>query len=182
MKKIFIFLLILLSSTVLAETGGWVTKDGELVPNTDAMKSINGFGAWLVVTPDSDWEKKWNTPQEMIPHFSEAKEVFYGEELTILTFYINPKTSPSGNFDILCDIKVTKPDGSYSVNAKDVQCASGKLQGNPKNVRLSDAIIKYIGEESDPVGKWLVEVTLTDKVRGTVVPLKAHFNLQGSKG
>jgi hypothetical protein len=40
------------------------------------------------------------------------------------------------------------------------------------------AVIKYVREEGDPPGKWVVEVALTDQVRGTAVPLKAHFNLQ----
>ena len=178
MKYVVISLLMTISLMAHAERGGWVTSDGKPVPNSDAMKSINGFGGWLVVTPDMDWEEKWNTSPETIPHFSEAKDVSYGEQLTILTFYINPKTLISGEIDVLCDIKVTRPDGSSSVNAKSVQCAAGKLQGSPRYVRLSSGVIKYIGEAGDPPGEWVVEVTLTDTVRGTVVPLKTHFNLQ----
>ena len=178
MKNTLIFLLITLALNAHAETGGWVTRDGKPVPNSDAMKSINGFGGSLVVTPDSDWEAKWNTSPETIPHFSEAKNVTYGEQLTILAFYINPKTNASGELDVLCDIKITRPDGSSSANAKAVQCAAGKLQGNPRNVRLASAVIKFVGEEGDPPGKWIVEVTLTDKVRGTAIPLKTHFNLR----
>jgi len=178
MKNILISLLMALSLSAHAETGGWVTRDGKTVPNSDAMKSVNGFGGSLVVTPDSDWEEKWNTSPETIPVFSEAKDVSYGEELTILAFYINPKTTASGDLDVLCNIKVTRPDGSSSANAKGVKCASGKLQGSPHNVRLTSAVIKYIGEKGDPPGKWIVEVTLIDKVRGTAIPLKAHFNLR----
>ncbi|OYY42394.1 MAG: hypothetical protein B7Y56_13365 [Gallionellales bacterium 35-53-114] len=166
-----------LSLIAHAETGGWVTRDGKPVPNSDAMKSINGFGGWLVVTPDSDWEEKWSTSPETVPNFSESKDVSYGEKLTILAFYINPKINASGELDVLCDIKVTRPDGSPSTNAKGIQCAAGKLQGDPRNVRLSSAVIKYVGENGDPPGKWVVEIALTDKVRGTIIPLKVHFNL-----
>lgn len=178
MKNVFVCLFTTLSLTAHAEIGGWVTRDGKPVPNSDAMKSINGFGGWLVVTPDSDWEAKWNTSPETIPSFSEAKDVSYGEKLTILTFYINPKTNASSEIDVLCDIKVTRPDGRSSVNAKGVKCAAGKLQGDPRNVRLTSTVIKYIGERGDPPGKWIVEVRLTDKVRGTAIPLKTHFNLR----
>lgn len=178
MKNIFIGLLMTLSLIAHAETGGWVTRDGKPVPNSDAMKSINGFGGWLVVTPDSDWEAKWNTSPETIPNFSEAKDVSYGEKLTVLTFYINPKTNAFGELDVLCDIKVTRPDGSSSANAKGVKCAAGKLQGNPRNIRLTSTVIKYVGEEGDPPGEWIVEVRLIDKIRGTAIPLKTHFNLR----
>jgi len=51
------------------DAGGWVSKDGTRVPNSDNMKSINGFGGWLVVTPDKDWAQKWETPTENIPYF-----------------------------------------------------------------------------------------------------------------
>jgi hypothetical protein len=177
MKSVLISLLMSLSLVAHAESDGWVTRDGKPVPNSDLMKSMNGFGGSLVVTPDPDWEAKWNTSPETVPHFSEARNVSYGEQLTILTFYINPKTNASGELDVLCDIKIMRPDGRSS-EYKGVQCASGKLQGSPRNVRLTTAVIKYIGEASDPPGKWIVEVTLTDKMRGIAIPLKTHFNLQ----
>ncbi len=178
MKFILTCLLVALSLGAFAETGGWVSKDGRPIPNSDTMKSINGFGGSLIVTPDRDWEEKWNTLPETVPYFSEAKHVSYGEQLTILVFYINPKIDSSGTVNILCDIKVTRPDGSTSIDARGVQCAEGKLQGNPRNVRLTSAVIKYVGEAGDPPGKWIIDIALMDQVRGTVVPLKTHFNLQ----
>jgi len=161
----------------VTDEGGWITKDGKRVPNTDNMKSINGFGGWLVVTPDSDWEEKWNTSPETTPHFTEAKDVKYGEVLTILPFYINPKRNNSGEVNILCDIKVTRPDGSHSINEKAIQCVPRKVQGNPRNARLTSTVIKYVGEDGDQPGIWVVEITLTDNIRNVIVPLKTQFNL-----
>ena len=46
---------------------------------------------------------------------------------------------------------------------------------------MSSAVIKYIGEKGDPPGKWVVEIALTDKVRGTIIPLKTQFNLLNEK-
>lgn len=176
-KTIFVLLLLSFVYPLLAEEGGWVDRDGNPVQNTDAMKSINGFGGWLIVTPDSDWEAKWNTPPDVTPHFSEASDVRYGEELTILIFYINPRTNAAGEINIRCDIKITRPDGTSATDAKDVVCAKGKLQGSPRHVRLTTTIIKYIGEPGDPPGRWDVEVVLTDKRRNTRLPLKTHFVL-----
>jgi len=164
-----------------AETGGWVSRDGKPALDTDAMKSINGFGGWLVVTPDKDWEKKWNTSPETVPHFTEAKKVSYGEQLTILTFFINPKTTSLGTIDIQCDIKIVRPDGSVSSDVKGVDCGSGILRGDPKNIRLTYAIIKYSGDAGDPPGEWTVNVVLTDRIRGTAISLKTSFNLLESR-
>lgn len=178
MKNIITVFLLTLSLVAHAETGGWVNETRKPVPNSDAMKSMEGFGGWLVVTPDSDWENKWNNSPETIPKISSAKDVSYGDNLTILIFYINPKTNASGEIDIRCDLKGTRPDGSISVNAKGIQCAAGKLQGAQQNIRLSSVVIDYIGEDGDPPGEWIIEATLTDQIRKTSIPLKTHFVLR----
>ena len=167
-----------LSQDLSVEQGGWVTRDAKPIPNSDSIKSIGGLGGWLVVTPDNDWESKWNTPPETVPYFSEASVVKYGEQLTILTFYINPGIDRTGSIHLVCNIRITKPDGSQSVSAEDIDCAKGELKGNPRNVRMTSAVLKYIGEEGDLPGKWIVEVDLKDIVRNVTVPLKTYFNLE----
>lgn len=161
----------------VSDQGGWVNRDGKRVPNTDNMKSIRGFGGWLVVTPDVDWEAKWYTSPETTPNFTEATTVKYGETLTILPFYINPGLNSSGEASVLCNIKVIRPDGSDSINAKDIKCVSGKLHGDPGNIRLTSTVIKYVGEEGDLPGIWHVEFELTDTVRKVTLPLKTRFKL-----
>ncbi len=130
-----------------------------------------------MVTSDPDWEAKWNTPSETTPHFREASKVLYGERLTILTFFGNPKPNKSNEIDIVCNIKVIRPDGSLSMDQKGIACASGKLQGDPRNVRLTSAVISFIGEKGDLPGVWKVDVSLTDRNRKVVMPLKGQFEL-----
>lgn len=180
-KLLFTLLLFPLISLASYETkqdeGGWVAKDGTRIPNSDNQKSINGFGGYLVVTPDEDWAEKWNTPVLNIPYFSETKEVHYGEKLTILPFYINPKADQSGNISIYCNIRITKPTGKTSIDQNNIPCAVEKLNGDPRNVRLTQTVIHYIGEEKDPAGQWIVELTIIDKNRNISVPLKTTFTL-----
>lgn len=145
------------------------------------MKNVNGFGGWLVVTQDKDWEEKWNTPQENTPSFSEAKEVSYGEELTILIFFTNPRPNDEGFMNIACDLMVVRPDETYSIDEKDVACANWKVPPKPynHNIQLTQAVIKYIGETGDLPGKWKVYVNLKDKNAGIEVPLETEFKLLG---
>jgi len=159
------------------DEGGWVNKDGTSVANTDNMKSIRGFGGWLVVTPDKDWSQKWETPTENIPYFSEANEVNYGEELTILPFFINPEVNSSGEISIICHIIITDPTGMAPIDQDNIPCAVGKLHGDPRNIRLTTTVIKFIGEANDPPGTWSVVVTITDKNRNISIPLKTRFTL-----
>ena len=185
----YLYLLLLLFSSTHAyssyNTGakheGWVTKNGKPAPNTNNMKSINGFGGWLIITPDKNWEKKWNTPSHTTPYFSEASEVKYGEKLTILTFYINPLVDASGNIKITCGIKITRPNNTISLNQQNIKCINTKLKGNPRNIRLSPVVLKYSGDKGDPAGEWLVEVNINDKNRGVSIPLKSSFTLIKSK-
>ena len=181
MKSFIIFLLLGFSPLLFAESSGWLDEEKKPVENSDSKKSINDFGGWLMVTPDADWKEKWETPAETIPHFNTASKLNYGEVVTILIFYANPKTDDTGLINILCDIKITRPDGNHSIDAKGVKCADGKLEGPAKSLRLSLPIIKFTGEEQDLPGIWKVEVNLTDKIRNVSIPLKTQFKLLKKK-
>ena len=156
---------------------GWRNKDGKIDPNSDNMKSIKGFGGWLLITSDADWEEKWNTPTYVSPNFNEASNVSYGQKLTILTFFINPKVSDQGTINITCGVKITRPDNKVSVDNQNIECLKDIVIENPGNVHLSPIVIDYIGEEGDPPGEWIVEVNINDINRGASIPLRNTFIL-----
>ena len=178
MRHTLVFLILLFSTQAsCSDEFHWFMDDGTKAPNRENQKSIPGFGGWLLVTPDKDWEQKWNTPFANIPYFSEAKNVKLGEEITILPFFANPKLDKISQFEILCDIQVEKPDGTFSIDEKNIPCAKGKLEQDPKSIFLTHTVIKYIGEKGDPFGVWTVYFVMKDSVRGVSVPLKTTFNL-----
>ncbi len=169
------------STEPYADSTGWIDMQGQRIPDADNIKSIKGFGAHLLVTPDSDWEAKWQTPEQVVPNFNEADTVELGEALTILSFYVNPMTNPAGEVLVTCDIRVIRADGSVSVDEKDLICASGKLIGSPRNIRLSPYIMNFVGEPNDPLGTWVVEVNMEDKMRNAKLALKTSFDLVESR-
>jgi hypothetical protein len=140
--------------------------------------SVSGFSGWLVITPDADWNKKWRTPEHVIPAFTIADEVQLGETLHILIFYANPKLSSQANVDVRCEIKVTRPDGAVALDEDNLDCASGPITGPVTDLRVSGNTLEFVAEPSDPPGKWTVEVTLHDVHANVVLPLKAHFTLK----
>jgi hypothetical protein len=152
-------------------------ENGSKAPNKENQKSISGFGGWLLITADKDWEEKWSTPYKNTPYFSEVKDVKLGEEITILPFFANPKLDSISSINILCDIKVERPDGTFSINESNIPCAKGKLDTDPRSIFLTDTVIKYVGEKGDPYGIWTVTFEMKDFVRGVSVPLKTSFNL-----
>ncbi len=166
--------LLLFSLTASAQSG-WRDMSGKPLPETDSAKSKDGFSASLMITPDKDWQEKWNTPPETIPHFSTADEVSAGGELFILTFLANPKLDLSGMTDVACDFTVSRPDGSKSADELNMPCFKTKLTTNPTSVYLSAASLKYVAEPADPRGTWTVKVTVKDRLRGVSIPLRTSF-------
>ena len=161
---------------------GWRDKEGRPVPNSPDQKVVNGFGGWVIVTPDEDWEEKWNTPTENTPAFATADEVVLGKSVTILVFFASPKVDTKRNIKVSCDLVVTRPNGSKSIDEKHMDCASGPLRGAAENLRLTNLVVKFVGEPNDPPGKWVVDVTVRDEVAKVSVPLQTYFTLKGPSG
>jgi len=42
------------------------------------------------------------------------------------------------------------------------------------------AVIKFVGEKTDPLGEWVVDVEVEDVLRNTKLPLRTRFTLSGS--
>lgn len=182
MHRFLLCAVVWLSFNAYGNDSAWLGPDRSKWPDTEFRKIKNDFGAVLLVTPDTDWRQKWNTPPDTIPRFREAKTVKLGEQLVILTFFVNPKTDAERNVNVVCGIKVTRPNKTISVNERNIPCMRGPLTGNPDYIRLSPAVIQFIGERTDPLGKWLVEVDIEDVNRKTILHLQTHFTLIGSDG
>ena len=87
MKNVIgLFILLFFTPVLSADGFNWLTSTGEKAPEKENQKRNAGFGGVLLITPDKDWQEKWNTPKEHVPYFSEAKNVKVGDELTILLF------------------------------------------------------------------------------------------------
>lgn len=180
MKRCLFLLFLFVLPNGAAAVDGWVDVNGNVIANSESQKWVSGFGGWLIVTSDQDWKGKWNNPDGGTPVFTEAKDVELGEKITILTLYKNPKTDQNKRIDISCDIKITRPDGTISYDMKDIECVREELIGRRDNVRLTHAIIDFIGELGDPYGLWVVEVTLKDNNAKVVIPLKKSFELKNT--
>jgi hypothetical protein len=157
--------------------GAWHDEQGKPRPNTSSHKFINGFGGMLLVTPDKDWQRKWQTPSVVVPHFNEAHSVAKGGQLFILIFFSNPAVASDGQADISCRLEVVRPNGSFSIQ-QDAVCWQGPLTGPATQVFLAAPSLAFVGDPPDPVGKWLVRVVLKDNIRGVTVPLQTSFVLK----
>jgi hypothetical protein len=177
MKYFVTAVIVLLASTTSAKVGFWKDEVGRAIPETEARKSKNDFAGWLLVTPDEDWQAKWNTPSHTVPTFKEAKDVSRGKKLFVLIFFSNPKLDAAGIADVRCDLRVTRPDRSVSIDQKEATCFKGPIMGSPYNLYLSAPAIVFVGEPADPTGAWSVDVVLRDNTRHTELSLRTSFTL-----
>ena len=182
MHRFVLYLVVLLSCNAYGDDAVWLGPDRSKWPDTEFRKTKNDFAGVLLVTPDLDWRQKWNTPPDTIPRFREAETVKIGERIVVLTFFVNPKTDVRRNVHVTCGIKVTRPNRTVSVNERNIPCLRGTLTGDPNYIRLSPAVIEFVGEKTDPLGKWLVEVDIEDANRKTTLRLQTQFTLVRSDG
>ena len=159
-----------------SSTEGWHDQKGNPAINTDDRKSVNGFGGWVIVTSDANWKEKWETPSSTAPSFTSAKYVPRGQPIYVLTFFANPQLTAEGNAEVMCDIDVTRPNGTSSTHQENAVCFKGALK-EPRLTYLSGPVIGFVGDPGDPSGEWLVRITLKDEVRHVAVPLKTSFVL-----
>ncbi len=120
------------------------------------------------------WEAEWDTPPDHPPKFDTVCCMRNGEQATLLIFFANPATD-KGEFDISCDLRIVRPDGSISAEQEDTACAFGMLTGPPENVRLTRTRVLALAEPSDMRGTWMFEIGVTDRIRGVRIPLRVDL-------
>ncbi|CRR26016.1 hypothetical protein PAERUG_E15_London_28_01_14_08507 [Pseudomonas aeruginosa] len=157
---------------------GWINGDGKALAETDAMKSSGGFAASLLVTSDADWRAKWATPQETTPRFNEADEVHPGGELFLLTFLSNPQLDENRVPKVHCDLRMLRPDGSTSIDERDVPCFTAALTGPPNLLYMTNLHLRFVAEAGDPKGTWTAQVVVRDLLRKVSLPLQARFDVR----
>ena len=172
-----VLIVLLATSVVLGDELFRKDEHGQPVQETESQRSVADFGGWVLVTPDKDWEEKWQTPSDTTPHYNVTSKLSVGQTVMTLIFFANPAVDEAGNADIRCDLKVTRPSGSISVDLKDAECYKGPILGDPYALRLSNALLGFVGEADDERGEWITDVRLTDVVRDVSLDLRTRFVL-----
>ncbi len=144
---------------------------------TPAEPSLASLDGYIVVTPDADWRQQWDAAIDGRPAFRSADSVAPGGVLYVLTFIVNPAPGLGNRANVRCDVQVLRPDGTYSVNQRDVVCYQGIINGDPLHAYLAAPTLTFRGEPTDQRGRWAVRVTLHDRNRSVALPLEAAFTV-----
>ena len=141
------------------------------------QKAVAGFRAMLIVTPDKDWQTKWNTTPESIKFYHSGDTVHRGGEVYIVTMFSNPQLDAAGAARVSVDIDVKRPEGSSSSHAENAPCTKGALTAPANSFFICGQVVEFTGEPGDPLGTWSVDIVVKDEVRKVSLPLSMDFVL-----
>lgn len=175
-RSLFLLVILSISTPLFAGNLGWHRTDGTQAPNTNERKSINGFGAWLILTSDITWQDKFKVSPNKSVKLSQSAQIKVGEQLTFIVLYINPMLDLNGAIKLTCDLSILNPAGNVMTVMDGHSCESGKLAGKYENVRRALAVT-ITAEEGDPLGSWKVNATVRDNNSGTEISLNNSFEL-----
>lgn len=166
------------SSASFSQSYGW--KDGNNAHATDkaSKRPVEGFSGMMMITPDADWEEKWNTLSGTSPFFNRVNEAKVGETIYVLSFFSNPKRNSLHVVNISCDIQIIQPDGTVAMTEKNRRCFHGVLRDTTEMIYMTNATVSFMGEEKDPKGVWTVKLAMKDQLRTEPVMLTQSFTLK----
>ncbi|MBC7623521.1 MAG: hypothetical protein H7232_09065 [Aeromicrobium sp.] len=121
---------------------------------------------------------QWETPAATVAHFKQkTTPIALGEQVFVLVFFANAMRGADGKANLTCDLDMMRPDGTSVLHRADAPCWQDPLPGRPQNLYLATPESSFKHHPGDMAGKWTIAVTLKDKLRKTVLPLKTFFVL-----
>jgi len=131
-----------------------------------------------LLTDDADWEEEWAKPPGTPPEFNVVSALQLGDAATLLVFFSNPVLR-DGRANILCDIRITRPNGIVS-EAGPLGCFNERIAGPVENLYLTGMQVVVIAEPGDPSGLWVLDIGVRDKERGVRVPLRMSIGIDST--
>lgn len=181
MKNIFIlaFLFVAAVSGCAQSTdedkGQWL-KDNQKTVDTSARKTVNGFGANLLVVNNPDeFIKEWLKPET--PNLDTAENVNFNDKIGILVLFAGCRTNSNGICNTEVDYTVYRPDGKVIFEQKGLELWKNNAPPKP-NIQLGKAIIKLEMLKSNLIGEYKVKAKVYDKNADVSFDLETQFTLK----
>jgi len=164
--------LILLGGTLA--TAQW-KKEDQRTPDTADRKSVNGFGAHLIIVENPQaFIEEWQKPET--PKIDPVSEVKRGVLMGAFVLFAGCKPDAQGRCNAEVDYSVYSPDGTSYAERKNQPLWNEAAP--PKTViQLSRAILGVRMEQNDPVGDYKVKAKVKDLNAQISFELETKFRL-----
>jgi hypothetical protein len=145
-----------------------------------AERTRSGFKVVVLITTDTNWRAKWNSPPETVPHLRGPGVMKVGEKGTVLVLFSNARLKDSEAL-LHCDLTVINPDGTSDEHPAQ-PCYRGPLPGGPESLHKAGLEIGFEVSPKDLTGLHGFEIGVTDVHRGVRVPVKVTVEFDTGKG
>ena len=144
----------------------------------DSRKAVDGFSAWLLVTPEEDFPEDLDLSVDHPSSVSEPPVLQVSESVLLLFFFADPALKADRIANVRCEFKIVRPDGTVATERAGVKCYDSRLAEADENKYVPGLIFRFRAETNDPKGEWSVYASITDLGRGASVPLRASFEVK----
>ena len=178
MRSIWAILVALLALVPTDAAGQWKVG-GETLPDTAWRKHEGAFGAWLVVSSEPRaLVREWDDPERTTPPVvREARFVIPEREFGLVVLFTNCAAGPDGNCDVTVDYRILTPDREVAVERRGLTVWRAKPPSADR-LELGQCLWATSAEESDPVGTYFFQATVTDHVTKRQITLEKPVELK----
>ena len=151
---------------------GWL-QNGKPVPDSDNIKSKNGFGAQLWIIHDRSFFDDWNKPGT--PDLPITETVMRNKPVFIVFLFINPGLDQESRAHVTADVTIRSPDGKMYGDFKDIEIWRRRYAAPRNGIQLAVDNLGLKIEDGEQLGVYQIEATITDHIAKTTLELKTAF-------
>ena len=149
-------------------------EGGGVVPDTEESKTVDGFGASLLITADPDaFFEAWDQPPspDYKPEIKTTDTAKRGDTVVGVVVFAGCMANPEGNCQSTVDFKLLRPDGSVYADLDKSELWTDKPAMPPNTLQVGVSSLGFIVEPDDPFGVYRMEAKVRDEVLGKGVTL-----------
>jgi len=149
--------------------------DGKAAGDVDFAKSDGEFRAALLLTNDlKAFSKAWKKPKDPV-QLHGSNRAYRGKPMEAIVIFSNCQAGPDELCDATVDFVVFRPDESIYGKIEDTELWRGKPPPVKNAIQVGVQTLGVTIEPADPDGKYRVETTVRDRVRGATLRLTQPF-------
>jgi hypothetical protein len=151
---------------------GW-QKNGTPMPDSDNMKSKDGFGVQMWVIDDEAFFEDWKKPAP--PKLPITKTVKRNETVYIIFPFINPGHDDASQANVSADMTILAPNGETYGEFTDIEIWQDVYNTPQNNIQLGVSHLGLVIEDNDLLGTYIIEAKVTDKIKHVTLNLHTEF-------
>lgn len=153
------------------EYGWW--QNGKPVPDSDNIKSKDGFGVQMWITNDESFFDDWKKPETPKLRFTET--AIRNKKVFIIFLFINPGLDQSSTANVIADVLIKAPDGEIYGSFKDMEIWQ-RVYDTPRNsIQLGVGHLGLVIEDGEQLGTYKIEAVIKDELKAITLKVQTEF-------